>query len=105
MDRAAYLLSFHNFDVLNEGETFTEPALMNEMFELQEKVEDLEDEASTDHMLRDVEGLIDVVSSTIQPQVDLQDFHAAGKAVVRLKYLSKVLKDLQTIKEKYQEDS
>jgi len=99
VDRAAYLLQRHSVDILSEGTTYEDAELMAEVFELRERVDDLAGDGAGA-----VDGMRQEVTDSIREQcrqlsrcldggtVDLPN---ATKAAVRLKYLSKVVEELE----------
>ena len=106
MERAAYLLKFHNVDILSEsGTTYESPDLMMEMFELREAVEDLEEGAdAVDSMLAQITASIQEHLEQLQHCLDVDkivNLEGATKAGVRLKYLSKVQDELELKKKQH----
>ena len=115
MDRAAYLLQFHDVDIANERTTFEDPMMMAEVFELNERVEEIgaSEEDAVNSMITEVDASMCEQCSHLQRCLDRHgpgpgtiaaratasgkgkvDLEGARKAAIRLKYLSKVKDEL-----------
>ena len=100
VDRAAYLLQYHSIDILNEGTTYEDAELMAEVFELRERVDDLlvaNEAGAADGMRQEIAAAIQEQCGQLSDCLDgsTVDLPGATKAAVRLKYLSKVIEELE----------
>lgn len=116
MDRAAYLLQFHDVDIVTGGTSYEDPLVMAEVFDLRERVDEMDTkEAAVDSMIAEVAASICEQCVHLQRCLDRSgtaaaacttatttgavDLDGATKAAIRLKYLSKVKEELEKKKE------
>eukprot|EP00602_Paraphysomonas_sp_CaronLab_P004336 CAMPEP_0185031486 /NCGR_PEP_ID=MMETSP1103-20130426/18991_1 /TAXON_ID=36769 /ORGANISM="Paraphysomonas bandaiensis, Strain Caron Lab Isolate" /LENGTH=161 /DNA_ID=CAMNT_0027567029 /DNA_START=164 /DNA_END=649 /DNA_ORIENTATION=- len=102
VDRAKYMLSLHGVNALEEDSSFEDPALMMEMFELRERIDNIDHSSP-----REAEGLLNELSDDmnqlcdeIEESFQAENLKASTRAAVKLKYISKAMDELRRVIEK-----
>lgn len=94
-ERANYVLStFHDIRVLEEGGTYSDTALMTEVFALREQVEEVAGPAEARALLAEQDARLDALAAQLEDALKAGQRAQATALAVRMKYLSKVVDEL-----------
>jgi molecular chaperone HscB len=102
--RAEYLLAIAGFDIRAEQKTLQDPLFLMEQMELREQLEEIAERADAD------EALFDFAENTskmykqqleaVAQQIEAQQWEMAADSVRKLKFIDKLLKEIERIEEK-----
>lgn len=99
--RAMYILSREHINVFEESQSYRDPQLMNEIFELREGIDDIMELKQAEALMAELSMKMKVVEQRLQSELEKKDMNTFARDAVRLKYYSKVLAEAVLKKEAF----
>lgn len=102
--RAEYLLLQNGIDVQNEQQTMHDTAFLMEQLALREELEDIERRKDVEPALsvfhRRIEEMICIRTQCLKQELDEQSWSAAADTVRKLRFLDRLLQQVEQLEEK-----